>query len=386
MGKEERDEMRLAYVTVALLVMLMAAALLLAGGPFASNALKGKADDPESRSDRLPGEIFIRRHMVNADGTLKTNLKPQAAASRDVAQGEESLSESMGLWLQYAVQKGDKTLFEQNVGVLQDRFLKDDGWIYWKVGASSEAVSTNALIDDLRIADALYKAGSRWDKPAYTALADTISGSIAQNMVTNEGRFSDFYDHASVWKSNVLTLSYLQVSAFKVMYERGKLSEPVYTGAVDFLKNLPTRDTWFPFSYDSDKGTYLYNDEINWIDQLYIVYHRAQAGIPSDEVWSLLKEQFNKYGVLYGRYHAQSKLPAVDFESPAAYGLAILSAVELGDRDFAQTLYYRMLRFQILNPANEWYGGFVFDDDTHIFDNLVPLLAERKMYDEGLLR
>ncbi len=376
--------MRWAYVTVALLVMLTAAALLLAGGPFASNAVKGKKDDPEPRSDRLPGEVFIRRHMVNADGTLKTNLKPRAAESRDVALGEEALSESLGLWLQYAAQKGDKTLFEQNVGVLRARFLKD-GWIYWKVGASSEAVSTNALIDDLRIADALYMAGGRWDKPDYTALADTISDSVAQNMVT-DGRFSDFYDHASAWKSNVLTLSYLHVSAFKVMYERGRLSESVYKGNVDFLKNLPTRNNWFPFSYDLDKGTYLYNDEINWIDQLYIVYHRAQAGIPSDEIWSLLKEQFNKYGVLYGRYHAQSKLPAVDFESPAAYGLAILSAVELGDREFAQSLYYRMLRFQILNPANEWYGGFVFDDDTHIFDNLVPLLAERKMYDEGLLR
>ncbi|MFB6365361.1 transcriptional regulator [Paenibacillus elgii] len=378
--------MRLVYVTVALLVMLIAAvAFILAGGPFASNASKGTADDPELRSDRLPGEIFIRRHMVNANETLKTNLKPHAAANRDVAQGEEALSESIGLWLQYAVEKGDKGLFEQNVGVLRARFLKEDGWISWKVGTSSETVATNALIDDLRIADALYKAGSRWGKPAYTALADTISGSVAQNMVA-DGRFSDFYDHTSAWKSHILTLSYLHVSAFKAMYERGKLSEPVYRSAVDFLKNLPTRDAWFPFSYDFDKGTYLYNDEINWIDQLYIVYHRAQAGIPSNEVWSLLKEQFNKYGVLYGRYHAQSKMPAVDFESPAAYGLAILSAVELGDREFAQSLYYRMLRFQILNPANEWYGGFVFDDETHIFDNLVPLLAERKMYDEGLIR
>ncbi len=56
----------------------------------------------------LPGEQFIRNHMVNRDGTLKTNLKARVESAADRAQGEDTLSESLGLWLQYAVEKGEQ--------------------------------------------------------------------------------------------------------------------------------------------------------------------------------------------------------------------------------------------------------------------------------------
>lgn len=47
-----------------------------------------------------------------------------------------------------------------------------------------------------------------------------------------------------------------------------------------------------------------------------------------------------------------------------------------------------MIRHQTLNRDNELLGGYIdyHTRDTHIFDNLVPLLAERKLYDEGIIQ
>jgi hypothetical protein len=330
----------------------------------------------------LPGEEFIRTHMINDDGTLKTNLQPHEAVDPNIAQGEETLSESIGLWMMYAVEKGDKPLFEQNVDVLRKHFMKE-GLIYWKLGP--KPVSTNALIDDLRIAEALYKAHSLWGSAQYRDLANQIAQSLTKRQIV-DGVFTDFYDDQSEWTSQTLTLSYLKTAAFAQMYQNGALDSSIYEGTVQFLRELPMRNGFFPFQYDVQNKTYTYHQQVNIIDQLYIVYHRAQAQTTSPELWSFLKAEFEKRGFLYGRYTADTKQPAVDYESPAVYGLAILAAVELDDEEFAKDLYYRMIRHQMLNPESKYYGGYTYDDDTHIFDNLIPLVAERMMFNRGLLR
>ncbi|MDH4619635.1 hypothetical protein [Brevibacillus sp. AY1] len=132
----------------------------------------------------------------------------------------------------------------------------------------------------------------------------------------------------------------------------------------------------------------MYQQEVNLIDQLYIAYHRAQAGIASPELWSFLKAEFVQHGLLYGRYDAVTKQPVVAYESPAVYGLAILTASELGDHSFAMDLYERMIRQQIRRPEHAFYGGYLDMSrmDTHSFDNLLPLLAERRLFNDGTLQ
>ncbi|WP_222126738.1 hypothetical protein [Paenibacillus sp. 32O-W] len=348
--------------------------------------MREAAADSLSEAGMLPGEIFIRRQMINEDGTLKTNLQPRSTESKETAQGAEALSESIGLWLAYALEKNDQMLFEQNVDVLSEHFMEDGGWIYWKIGQDGP-VTTNALIDDLRIMEALYKASGRWSVSKYKELADAIAGSLLKNQLTDE-IFTDFYDRASQWTSPVLTLSYLSPSALKEMLKHERLPEPLYNKGIKLLTDLPENNGFFPFSYDVSTEQYSYNDEVHLIDLLYVIYHRAQAGVRSDESWLFLKDEFYMHEMLYGRYDADSKQPSVSFESPAVYGLAILCALEFDEDEFARDLYYRMIRYQTRDPDSKWYGGYVdyHTNDTHIFDNLVPLLAERKMLNEGLLR
>ncbi|WP_010275236.1 hypothetical protein [Paenibacillus senegalensis] len=330
----------------------------------------------------LPGEGFIIRNMINSNGTLKTNLLPGESTDQDLARGEQSLSESLGLWLLYWVESGNQQRFDDNLMVLRRHFL-NEGWIAWKAEAG---VTTNALVDDLRAAEALYAAYDRWGETKYLQLANGIARTLQENQYV-DGSYRDFYDIEHNWTSPGLTLSYFNLNALRQMTEHSVIAEEQYREAMDFLRQLPVRGRFFPVYHDALQKEYRYADEINLIDQLYIAYHRAQLGMDAEPLWTFIKEQFQQRGLLYGRYDAETELPTVAYESPAVYGLAVWIALEQGEADFARELYDRMVRLQSLSPFNrKSYGGYMNNNDTHIFDNLVPLLAERRMYNEGLLR
>lgn len=210
-------------------------------------------------------------------------------------------------------------------------------------------------------------------------MADRIGDSIKMNQLVG-GIPADFYDYDHDWTSESLTLSYLNLVALALMVERGTLEPEAYERSYALLEDLPQRSGFFPFSYDLRRREYQFHRAVNLIDQLYIVYHRQQAGITSPEFWSVLKEAYHRDGVIYGKLESNSGEPAVAYESPAVYGLAILAAVEAGDTAFADELHRRMTRLQVRNPRSPYYGGYVFAHDTHIFDNLIPLLAEWKLY------
>ena len=52
-----------------------------------------------------PTENFIVNNMVNHNGTFATYLKENDELDSDLVKGKESISESLGLWLQYTVKK-----------------------------------------------------------------------------------------------------------------------------------------------------------------------------------------------------------------------------------------------------------------------------------------
>lgn len=329
-----------------------------------------------------PGEHFIKSRFQNADGTLTTTLKSRESGNEDVALGDEALSESLGLWLLYAEEKNDEELFAANVRVLDEHFWRD-GWIYWKLAPAGGRPSTNALVDDLRIAEALYLAADRWGEPGYLERAGQIAASLVEKQLV-DGIFTDFYDYRLGMASRVLTLSYLNVAVLKTMVDHGHIPAQVYRDSYDLIGGIPIRNGFFPFSYDVADQSFLFHDEVNLIDQVLLAYHRQRVGIPSETLWDFLKETFYRDGHLYGMYHRRTKARAADYESPAIYGLIILWALEIQDHQFAKDVHERMITMQNLAPESENFGGYVFSGDSHIFDNLVPLLAERKAYNAGL--
>ena len=85
-----------------------------------------------------PTENFIENNMVNHNGTLATYLKENDELDSDLVKGKESISESLGLWLQYAVEKKDEELFHQGYLQLEENFMNDEGLIYWKLDPSGK--------------------------------------------------------------------------------------------------------------------------------------------------------------------------------------------------------------------------------------------------------
>ncbi len=335
-----------------------------------------------------PGEAFILTWMINPNGTLKTNLQSRETSNEGVAVGTDSLSESLGLWMLYAIEKQDLNHFQQAYSLLNQHYLSNKGTVLWKISYhSQDDVYTNALVDDLRIIEALDKANKIWGNKKYTDTAKTISKSIQKYQIVNHS-FSSFYNTKTNENSDTIPLSYLDPTAIETMYELETINHNLYQSTKQFLKNIPNPDIFYPKSFNIQAETYHYDEVINLIDQIYIAYHQAKMGYVNSDFYTFIKEEFAKHGVLFGRYQRSSKSPAVRYESPALYGLTILYAIEIDDFKFAKQLYYKMIQHQTLHPDAPYYGGIIdySKNDTHIFDNLLPLLAERKMFNEGILQ
>ncbi|MBK3494633.1 hypothetical protein JFL43_07145 [Viridibacillus sp. YIM B01967] len=320
-------------------------------------------------------EAFTQSYLIEKDGRIRTNLTDRA---------DNYLSESIGLWMQYLVERDSNRQFHNQVEVLNHYFLTKDNLVTWELNGNVKA-SVNAAIDDLRIVDALFEAGEKWENPAYTELAKRIGKRLVDVQMKNK-LMVDYVDLKSKQQSNEVTLSYIIPSGFEQLKSAGLLNEDVYEANRNLLIQAPiSKNGLYPKYYNVEKATYHYDEEINLIDQLYVGYHLAEWQENPDKLLQFLKTDFQKNdGKLFGRYHAETLEATVNYESSSVYALAILLCLERrSDGEFAQQLYERMLALQQSNEEQEYYGGYIDLEtkETHAFDNLLPLIAERKGLD-----
>ncbi|PFD44838.1 transcriptional regulator [Bacillus cereus] len=351
------------YIGIGIIV------LLALGGSVFWAALQG------NRTER-----FILRHMVNENGTLATYRLADTKAGTGEAKGHEALSESAGLWLQYTLDKDDQALFDEQVKVIQNYFVHKDHIVLWKISEKGEMQSaTNALIDDLRIIEQLYRAYEMYKEERYKHLADQLSDAVLRYN-KKDNYYVDYYDVDAGRQNKFTTTSYINPHAFSYMKRYGKISAEQYQEVFQFLANYPRNGWAFPKEYKED-GTFTYDKEVNLIDQSYVAYHRSLGGLPSDAYLEFIKKKFHEDGKLYGRYNLETGKQAVNYESPASYGLTILYVLQTGDTKFAKELYERMTTFRNDNVFSRYYGGYVTgeNNNTHIFDNVLPLLAEMEL-------
>ncbi|GGG72714.1 glycosyl hydrolase [Paenibacillus radicis (ex Gao et al. 2016)] len=322
-----------------------------------------------------PTLAFIEHNMTNSNGTLATYLKEASSANPDYVAGHEALSESLGVWMQIALLNQDENRFEQSYELLRERFLSPQNYIIWKLepGGTSE-VNTNALGDDLRIVRALLEGYDRWQQPSYLATAQQITAQLQQSAMA-EGYFVDHHDFLHHHSSEVLSLVYVDTLALQAMEQHGLISRMVLDRHIKRLQELPAGgDIFYPQKYEVRASKYSSGDKVNLIDQLIVAIHVAELGQPPQKLIRFLKQELKDRGKLFGQYDRNSGQPAVDYESPSVYALAILLALETKDRAWAKELFPLMLAMRDHDPR--YKGGYVFDGDTHLFDNLFPLLAE----------
>jgi len=333
--------------------------------------------DPKENPDMTAA--FMDKYMTNDNGTTATYLKPAPSEHPDIVAGREALSESLGLWMQYAVLSQDQIRFDDNVKLLTTYFLyqNPEPYIRWKLQPDGQAeVSTNALGDDLRIVDALLKAYKLWGQEEYLQLAKDIGTTLKSSSQT-DGYFVDYHDFERDESAASLSLVYVDISALREMRNNGILTASDYERYDDLLLRMPSDGIFFPKTFLIASGQYEYDASINLIDQLIVGIHLAELGHPPKDLILFLKEEFQQNQRLFGRYDRESRKPGTHYESPAVYGLAIILALKTHDNVWAEQLYDRMVQFR--DQERKYPGGYVSDGNTHAFDNLFPLLAETQL-------
>ncbi|WP_235550710.1 glycosyl hydrolase family 8 [Paenibacillus sp. Soil787] len=319
-------------------------------------------------------EKFIQQYMINPNGTFATYLMDDVSVNADTVAGREALSESMGLWMQYAVLKQDQSMFESSYRLLKSHFISPQNYIIWKLSPNGQvSVTTNALGDDFRIIDSLLNASILWNDDEYQELAKEISDTLVTSVQMN-GYFVDFHDFLRDESPSTLSLPYVDISALKKMNQKGIIDNSTYVKYSDLLLKMPDDGVFFPKVFDVNTKQYVFDESVNIIDQLIVGIHCAELGRKSEGLISFLKTEFEHQGKLMGRFTRANRKADVTYESPSIYGLAILLAIKSDDHDWAKKLYKRMISLR--DQDKSYIGGYVFDKNTHIFDNLFPLLAE----------
>ncbi|ELK48625.1 glycosyl hydrolase family 8 [Halobacillus sp. BAB-2008] len=339
----------------------------LAFGFFVFGSFSGHADNADTLR-------FIQRSMTNKNGTLATYLKDETGIDSDEVRGREALSESVGLYLLYTLETNDQKRFRKMYRILDNKFLMDDGFIHWKLSKNGKAeVMTNALVDDLRIMNALYLASERWSVPAYKKTADEIGKFIGDHLLRSD-TLVDFYDRTNSHTPGSLTLSYLDPKSLDILLERGHISQESFDHMLGILRNLPEQNGFYPKSYGVKNGNFRFEEEVNMIDQLIVASNRAQHYGEDTTFTSFLLAEWQNNGVVYGRYDSKSKKTTVPYESPASYSLMIQYAIQIDNKELALLAYERMIQFR--TNSREYRGAYsVTEGNTHIFDNLLPLLS-----------
>lgn len=319
-------------------------------------------------------EQFIEQHMRNENGTWATYLQEAPAVDQNIVAGREALSESLGLWMQYAVLQQDQLKLNESLDILETYFLSPQKYIYWKLHPSGQSnVSTNALGDDLRIVDSLLKAYAMWKDEKYFNVAKDIASTLRSD-VWRDGYFVDFHDFKQNDSSDTLSLVYVDLSALKGMLNNSLISDSVYEQHKNLLLQMPSDGVFYPKAFKVQSKQYTYDESVNLVDQLIVGIHLTEAGQQPAELLQFLKHEFKQRHQLMGRYDRATRVPDVTYESPAVYGFAMLLALQCDDVKWAEQLQKRMLSFRDQDKA--YPGGYVFDNNTHFFDNLFPLLAE----------
>lgn len=337
--------------------------LLIVSVVFLSISCTGK----EVKVEKAPlssTEQFVIEDLLNDKGLLRTDLTNQ----KDIF-----LSESVGLWLAYLLEKDDQVRFNEQINVMKSYFLAND-FIVWRIEGTRKA-SVNALIDDLRIIRVLLSAGEKWQDSTYLQLGKKIGENLVRYGM-NEELFVDFVDVDSHDKANTLTISYIMPSAFHEMEENGLLSQQQVQHQLAIIQNVPRANAgFFQKYYDITTEKYVFDKELHMIDQLYTAYHLASidgdTAVFKDWLLNLLKRD-NK---LYGRYNPQTNQPTVDYESPAVYAMAARYMLAIDEQQIAQEFIEKM------ENLKDTTTGYVDKKtrSTHSFDNLLPLLAEREV-------
>lgn len=317
---------------------------------------------------------FLRSRMTGEDGGVYTGTRNSTSSPS----GRDVLSESQGMLMSYAVQKNDPDLFAEAWGYVNQNML-EDGLVRWMVSADGEGADSDALLDDLRIWEALQSAAEQWNSEEYQQAADQIRDGVESRLIGGDGGLVDYCTLKKNKPADRLSLRYIDVTTLRAMESAG--STDAFSAAVEdaeqILLNGRISDD-FPLYYAAyDYGSSSYSTEnLNTSEALMTLLHLAEAGELGQDSLAWLRQQV-KAGTLAARYQVDgSVVTGNDYYSSAVYALAALIGEQAGDPELTEEAVRRMERVRDDDADDAYYGSFgTGERNRYSFDQLLPLLV-----------
>lgn len=317
---------------------------------------------------------FLNEHLLGVDGEIFTNLK-------DRRYGMDTLSESVGLLMDYCVLNNDKDLFHKEYLFLKKNMLAEGRFVKWKYG--SDETYCNAAIDDLRIVGALLDAYKLWGEKEYLFLAGLMQKGMLEKQIVG-GNIREFYDWKQDASRDRIPLCYIDLYTLDRLSTFNEGWEKAADNGLKLIKagSIQKASPFFYKYYDYSSGLYSKDEEyekdksICLTYTLYTAIHLSRAGEDTQIFTRWLKSESGK-GRLYAWYNPDTQKPSRTMESTAVYALAAVYAKSAGENELYYKLLDKMLEFMVTDKESIYYGGFGFKEtgEFYSFDNLTALWA-----------
>lgn len=351
---------KIALPLLSLILIFLLALYLWAGRP----STKGGDTVSPQAYDLFPKELaaldqFVAKHYLK-NGLVQTNIKPTTQS--ELASGEDLLSESVGLMLQYYLKTDQEASFDSHLTLANSLLLKENGLYQWRF-RSGQAVTVSASVDDLRIIKALIAASEKWQRKDFMDQAQALSDALLSHCVKDGELLS--YDGKDAEYAPLYYYDFKALKALETLDPRwGRVSE-----AGQSMLSIKPVDH-FPFYAASSPNL----DSYKMIENSLIDLYLSEIGqLPSEDLhWykSKLKE-----GAIYAEYNADGKAIS-SIESPAIYGIVAQIAKNENDKSLYKKACQKLSRMQYFEK-DLYYGGFVDinTQDAYSFDQLMGLLG-----------
>ena len=298
-------------------------------------------------------ESFVENNLTTANGGVQMHVNADSAASPS---GQDVLSESQGLIMEYASLTENDDLFRSAYGYVQKK-LDVNGLMRWYGTENGQPAQVNALLDDLRVLRALSIQNDRTGE--YEFAVKDRAKAIANGNFDEDGNLIDFYTFEDGSKAHRLTMCYADWQALDILAQNVPERAESIAAAQETVDGAYLGDD-FPFYanyYDYETQSY---DEssLNMAEAMLTLLHQAKAGRLPEASLRWLHTQLAGNGV-WARYDIHGNvLSNGRYQSAAVYAIIGRIAVACGDEELLTQATARMESFRCLEKGSGLNGAF----------------------------
>jgi hypothetical protein len=312
---------------------------------------------------------FIRRDLIDNRGLIISKIENGKPS-------EYSLLESYGELMEYALLRVNKDLFDILLSIVNKYFYSKDGYLYWRINRLTlMPENSTALIDSLRILNALVSAYEIFKDKKYMEMGEKISEEILKFNSSGEF-FVDYYDGNTKAKANKISLFYLDLRKLKKISKLLPSFNKYYITSKNILENsVSINRPFFPKEFDLYTFSYKTHYPVNMLEQVITAINFDDVNKIEDFL-SFVKNEINKYNKLNTFYMSDKRVD--DQENVGLYAILARLFIFCDDELWAKKVFNFVEKFK----GNDSFGyGDFWGKNYYAFDQLEVLLTLSYMED-----